>query len=102
MADTTQLVMAGKRMAMPRIFKRLAQMALSVALSAAVTFAMIVGGAYLNGQRITWRAGYYQWLAFMQRPDILTVMVLTAVVTVLVMYWQRDTERRVGGGGRGL
>ena len=97
MADTTQLVMAGRRMSLPRFLKRLVQMALGVALSSAIIFVMIVGGGFLNGQRITWRAGYNQWLAFMLRPDILTVMVLTAAVTVLLVYWQRDNERKVGG-----
>jgi hypothetical protein len=33
------------------------------------------------------------WMAFIQRPDILATMVLTASVTVLFVYWQRDKER---------
>jgi type IV secretory pathway VirB2 component (pilin) len=97
MAETTMLIAAGKKMSVPRILKRLLQMALGVALSAAVIFVMIVGGGFLNGQRITLRAGYNQWLTFMLRPDILTVMVLTAAVTVLLVYWQRDKERKIGG-----
>jgi hypothetical protein len=99
MAETTQLVMAGKRMSVPRLFKRLAQIALSVAVTAAVFFVMIAGNGYLVG-RTTLRAGFNAWLAFIQRSDILATMVLTAVVTVLVMYWQRDQERRPGGSSR--
>jgi hypothetical protein len=34
------------------------------------------------------------WLAFINRPDIQGTMVLTAIVTVLFVYWQRDSERR--------
>ena len=97
MAETTMLVAAGKKMSVPRILKRLLQMVLGVALSATVIFVMIVGGGFLSGQRVTFRTGYTQWLNFMLRPDILTVMVLTAVVTVLLVYWQRDKERKVGG-----
>src|SRR5262245_543612 len=97
MAETTMLIAAGKKMSVPRILKRLVQMALGVALSAAAIFVMIVGGGFLTGQRVTLQAGYNQWIAFMLRPDILTVMVLTAAVTVLLVYWQRDKERKIGG-----
>jgi hypothetical protein len=104
MADTTQLVMAGKRMAMPRFFKRLLQVALAVALTAAILFLMIAGSRFLTGgpQGTTLLAGYQAWLAFVRRPDILTTMVLTAFVSVLLVYWQRDNERKVGGGRPGL
>jgi hypothetical protein len=33
------------------------------------------------------------WLAFIKRGDIIAVMVLTALTTVLFVYWQRDKER---------
>jgi hypothetical protein len=101
MADTTQLVMAGKKMAMPRFFKRLVQVALAVALTAAILFVMIAGSRFLTGtgpQGTTLQAGYQAWLAFVRRSDILTTMVLTAFVSVLLVYWQRDNERKVGGG----
>jgi hypothetical protein len=99
MAETTQLVMAGKRMSVPRLFKRLLQVALAVAVTAAVFFVMIAGNGFLVG-RTTFRAGLNAWLAFIQRPDILATMVLTAFVTVLLIYWQRDKERRTGGSSR--
>jgi hypothetical protein len=100
MAETTQLVMAGRRMSVPRLLKRLAQVAMSVAVTSALFFVMIAGNGYLVGGRTTFRAGFNTWLAFIQRSDILATMVLTAVVTVLVMYWQRDQERRPSGSGR--
>jgi hypothetical protein len=101
MADTTQLVMAGKRMAMPRFFKRLLQVALAVALTAAILFLMIAGNRFLVGpQQGSLQAGYAAWLAFVRRSDILTTMVLTACVSVLLVYWQREKERKVGGGSR--
>jgi membrane protease YdiL (CAAX protease family) len=100
MAETTQLVMAGKRMPVPRLFKRLLQVALAVAVTAAVFFVVIAGNGFLVGGRTTFRAGFNAWLVFIQRPDILATMVLTAFVTVLLVYWQRDKERRTGGPGR--
>jgi hypothetical protein len=100
MADTTQLVMAGKKMSMPRLFKRLLQVALAVALTAAILFVMIAGSRFLigPGPQGTLQAGYAAWLAFVRRPDILTTMVLTAFVSVLLVYWQREKERKMGGG----
>jgi Ni,Fe-hydrogenase I cytochrome b subunit len=97
MSDTTQLVMAGRKMLVPRLLKRLVQVALAIVLTAGVFFVVIAGNGFLTG-RTTFQAGYQAWLAFVRRPDILTTMVLTAVVTVLLVYWQRDKERSAGGG----
>ncbi|MBO0765753.1 MAG: hypothetical protein J2P50_14365 [Hyphomicrobiaceae bacterium] len=97
MAETTQLVMGGRRMLVPRLLKRLVQVGLSVAVTSAVFFVMIAGNGYLVG-RTTLRTGFNAWLVFIQRSDILATMVLTAIVTMLVMYWQRDQERRPGSG----
>ncbi len=99
MSDTTQLVMAGTRTVVPRLLKRLVQMALAVALTAGLFFVVIAGNGYLTG-RTTFQAGFQAWLAFIRRPDILTTMVATAVVTVLMVYWQREKERRSGGSSR--
>jgi hypothetical protein len=99
MSETTQLVMAGKKMSVPRLLKRLVQVALAVALTAGVFFVVIAGNGFLTG-RTTFQAGYQAWLAFVRRPDILTTMVLTAIVTVLMVYWQRDRERKTGGSSR--
>jgi hypothetical protein len=100
MVETTGLVVAGKRMPVPRLFKRLLQVAIAVALTAAVFFAMIVGNGLLVGRATTLQASYGVWLTFIKRPDILTTMVLTAFVTVLFVYWQRNQERKAGGSSR--
>jgi hypothetical protein len=99
MAETTMLVVGAAKMSVPRLLKRLVQVALAVALTAGVFFVMIAGNGYLVG-RTTFQAGFNTWLAFIRRPDILTTMVLTAVVTVLLVYWQRDRERKAGGSSR--
>jgi hypothetical protein len=97
MVDRTMLVVAGKRLPVPRLLKRLLQVAIAVALTAAVLFVVIVGNGFLVGRGTTLQAGYNAWLAFVRRSDILTTMVLTACVSVLFVYWQRDRERRAGG-----
>jgi ABC-type sulfate transport system permease subunit len=99
MVETTMLVVAGKKLSVPRLLKRLLQVAIAVALTAGVLFVVIAGNGFLVG-RTTFQAGVTAWLAFVRRPDILTTMVLTAVVTVLFVSWQRDRERRSGGANR--
>ncbi len=99
MVETTQLLVAGKKMSVPKLLKRLLQIAIAVAITSAVFFVVIVGNGFLvptAGRGTTLQAGYNQWLAFIRRPEILTTMVLTAIVTVLLVYWQRDKERRGG------
>jgi hypothetical protein len=98
MVETTSLVVAGKKLSVPRLLKRLLQIALAVGLTSGVFFVVIVGNGFLVGRGTTLQAGINAWLAFIKRPDILTTMVLTAVVTVLFVYWQRDRERRAGAG----
>jgi hypothetical protein len=97
MVERTTLVVAGKRLPVPRLIKRLLQVAIAVALTAGVFFVVIVGNGFLVGRGTTLQAGYNAWLAFVRRPDILTTMVLTAFVTVLFVYWQRNQEQRSGG-----
>ena len=67
-----------------------------MALTAAVFLAVIVGNGLLVGRQASLQAGINLWLAFIKRPDILATMFLTALVTVLFVYWQRNQERRAG------
>jgi hypothetical protein len=100
MADRTMLVVAGRRLPVPRLLKRLLQVAIAVALTAGVLLVVIAGSGFLVGRAASFQAGYAAWLAFIRRPDILTTMVLTAFVSVLFVYWQRDREQRGGGSSR--
>ena len=97
MADTTQLIMGSKRMAMPRFAKRLVQAGLGAALTAAIFLVVMVGNGLLAGRSQPLSTGFNLWLAFVRRPEILTTLLLTALVTMLLLYWQRDQERRPGG-----
>jgi nucleoside recognition membrane protein YjiH len=95
MSDKTTLVMPGKKMMVPKLFKRSLQVALAVGLTAAAALALMVSSGLLQAKGSTMQ-GLNVWLGFINRPDIQATMVLTAVVTVLFVYWQRDQER----GGR--
>jgi len=95
MVEKTVLALpAGKKTSIPRVLKRVVQIALAVALTSAVFLAMIVGNGMLVGRGSSFQAGWTAWLAFIKRPDILGTMIVTSVVTVLVIYWMRDRERK--------
>ena len=84
MVETTMLVVAGKGLSVPRLLKRLLQIAIAVALTAGVFLVVIVGNGLLVGRQTTLQAGLNLWL------------ILTALVTVAFVYWQRNQERKAG------
>jgi hypothetical protein len=91
--ETTILVLAGKKLTVPRVLKSTLQIAVSVGLTLLVVLVVQVGGGLLAGRASLLQAATANWLAFI-RPDILAIMTLTAAVTVLFVYWQRDQERK--------
>jgi len=94
MTDKTTLYVPGHRkITVSKLVKRVIQVVASVGLTAGVVFVLVVGNGMLTGRGSALQS-YYTWLAFMKRPDILTIMFLTALVSVLFVYWQRDNERR--------
>lgn len=100
MIERTMLVAAGKKAMVPRLFKRAVQIAASVALTAAVLLVVIVGNGFLVGKAPSFKTGWNLWLSFIQRPDILSTMFLTAMVAVAFLYWQRNQERKAGAASR--
>ena len=93
MVETTVLVVPGKKISVPRFLKRILQIAIGVALTSAVFLVMIVGNGMVVGRNASLQSGMNAWLAFIQRPDILATIIVTALVTVLVIYWMRDRRR---------
>ncbi len=93
MSDKTVLALPGKKVSVPRVFKRTLQISMAVGLTAAVALTFIVANSMLLG-----RGGVPQaittWLGFIKRPDIQATVILTAIVSVLLVYWQRDRERK--------
>jgi ABC-type Mn2+/Zn2+ transport system permease subunit len=92
MSEKTILVVPGKKLTVPRVFKRGLQILAAVGLSAGVALAILIGNGLLvpRGHLLQ---GWDTWLTFINRTDILATMVLTALVTVLFVYWQREQER---------
>lgn len=100
MTERTMLVAAGKKAMIPRLLKRALQIATTVVLTASILLVVIVGNGFLVGKAPSFRSGWNLWLAFIQRPDILSTMLLTAAVAVAFVYWQRNQERKAGGVSR--
>jgi hypothetical protein len=58
-------------------------------------FFLIQGGdGLLAGRSSSLQTATASWLGFVRRPDVLAIMFLTALVTVLFVFWQRDQERK--------
>lgn len=93
MSDKTILVVPGKKLSVPRVLKRTLQIVIAVALTSLVALLILVGNNLLVPRGRTLQ-GWDVWLAFMNRTDILATMVLTALVTVSFVYWQRNHERK--------
>ena len=88
----TMLVMPGKKLSVSRLVKRAAQTAAGAVLGAVTIGAVMILNGLLSGRGSVMQWIHY-WLAFIQRPDIIVTMLLTALMTVLFVYWQRDKER---------
>jgi len=68
-------------------------MLIAAALTAFAAFVILMLNNVLTA-RSGFTQGFDVWYAFIRRSDILGTIVLTAIVTVLFVYWQRDNERR--------
>lgn len=95
--ETTSLVFAGRRVSVPRLLKRSLQIVMTLVLSSFVLFVIMVANGMLSGKQPSFRAGMTAWLAFIQRPEIQLTAIITAAVSVMFIYWQRNQERRFGG-----
>ena len=93
MADVkTMLVLPGKRLSVVKPIKRTFQASAGVALTCALILVLVLGNGLLMSKGTTSQA-LNIWLAFIKRSNILATMFLTAAVTVLFVYWQRDREK---------
>jgi hypothetical protein len=93
MADKTILAMPGRKMSVARPVKRMIQIASALALTSLITFiAVYISTAYTP--RGSAQQSLTQWLLIVKRPDIQATAILTAIVSVMFVYWQRDREKR--------
>ena len=93
MADSkTMLVMPGTKFPVSRLVKRGVQ-----AVSGTVIGGLVIGIVMVLNGLLSGRGSVMQWInvwvSFIQRPEIVVTMLLTALSTVLFVYWQRDRER---------
>ncbi|MGW8207094.1 MAG: hypothetical protein ACWGMY_09085 [Hyphomicrobiaceae bacterium] len=93
MSDRTQLAIGRSSFSVTRITKRAVQLALSSALTALAALLILMLNNVLTA-RSGFTQGFDVWYAFIRRSDILGTIVLTALVTIAFIYWQRDNERR--------
>lgn len=94
MSDRTQFAIArNKTLAMPRVMKRSLQVVMAAVLTTLVVLLVMMANGFLAGRGGS-LSGLDLWLAFIRRTDIIATIVLTALVTVSFLYWQRDRERR--------
>ena len=93
MSDRTQLAIGRNTLSVPRVTKRVLEVAVATGLTALASFLILT----LNNI-LTARAGLMQsidiWLSFIRRSDILGTIVMTAMVTVAYLYWLRDQGKR--------
>jgi|SRR5215471_10364573 len=88
----TILAIPGRKVAVPRAFKRVLQVVLGSGLASLVALAAIMANGMLVGKGTALQA-WNVWLMFVRRPDIEMTALLTSAMTVLVVYWMRDAEK---------
>ena len=93
MSDRTMLAFGRSTYSVPRMTKRAFQVLLAVALTAGAALIILSLNNVLTTQS-GWRQGVNAWFAFIRRSDILGTIVLTAVVTVVSVYWTPDTSKK--------
>lgn len=96
MSDRTQLAIGRNMISVPRITKRLVEVAVITGLSALAAL-LILGLNNVLTAHAGFTAGFDLWMQFIRRSDILGTMILTAIVAVAYITWQRDNA---GGGKR--
>jgi len=79
---------------MPPVMQKVLDVAVAIALTAAVVFVIVTTNAFLMSRGGSF-AGFKLWYAFIGRPDILGTMILTALVTFAYVFWQQRRGRRV-------
>ncbi|CCB64534.1 hypothetical protein RLW55_18860 [Hyphomicrobium sp. B1] len=93
MSDRTQLAIGRNSISVPRLTKRLVEAVIATALTSLVAFVVLVLNNVLTN-RGGWIEGFNVWQSFMRQPAILGTMLLTSLVTVLFLSWQREREMK--------
>jgi len=93
MSDRTMIAVGRSSFSVPRLMKRALEVAIATALTALMSLVIVVTNSML-----TTKGGYAQgidlWYQFIRRSDIFGTIVLTAIVTVSYLIWQRRQDKR--------
>lgn len=79
---------------MSPLLRKLTDVLIAVALTAAVVFVIVVANHFLMARGSS-LAGIKMWLGFIGRPDILGTMILTALVCAVYSMWQQGGRPRL-------
>ncbi len=75
------------------LLKRLTDLAIILAVSAAIAFVIIASGNSLVA-KTTLARSYAMWLSFVTRPDIVVTTILAVIVTMAVGHYNSGSGRR--------
>ncbi len=78
---------------MSPLMRRGLDVVIAIGLTVAAVFVIIVSNSFLISRGSSWQ-GLKLWYAFVLRPDILGMMVLTALVTVAYFAWAQGRRPR--------
>jgi ABC-type sulfate transport system permease subunit len=79
---------------MPPAMRKGLDVLTTVGITAAVFFVIVVANAYLMA-RGNYTQGFNLWYQFILRPDILSTIVLTAVVAQVYALWKQGGRPRL-------
>jgi hypothetical protein len=79
---------------MPPVMRKAVDVMIAIGLTAGAVFVIVVINSLLMAGKNSWN-GFRIWYAFILRPDILGIMVLTALVTMAYVFWQQRGRPRM-------
>lgn len=77
---------------MSPLMQKVIDAAMAVVLTAGVVFVIVVSNAFLMSRGGSMQ-GIKTWFAFIGRPDIIGIMILTAMVSMAYVFWQQGGRR---------
>ena len=89
MSDRTQIAIGRNMISVPRMTKRAVEVAVVTGLTALASL-LILGLNNVLTARSGFTQGFELWLSFIRRSDILGTIILTAIVAVAYVQWQRE------------
>ena len=91
MSDRTQLAIGRTILSVPRLTKRAGEVAVVTGLTGLAAL-LVLGLNNVLTARSGFTGGFDLWMQFIRRSDILGTMILTAIVAVVYLSWNRDSS----------